>query len=185
MNQAKGSWKPSPHIRDHGSLLGLFTDYNGVGAWSAKAISERYKVYAGESGIIPATLDSRLYSERKRVWSYPLMDAIISLIERCDPAAIRVGIEFIEEDDFFHFGKILKSNTARALRRAPLTFDQQERIRKRIVSMLLDGNVPHEFGEYRRLLKKIGVDHLWGKLDAEVDRTNPYVMRHYRYLKQV
>jgi len=180
----KGPRNPSPHIRDRRSLFGLFVDYNGVDQWSADGISERYRRYSASNGSEPARLDPRLYTEKKRVWSYPLMDAIISLIERGDGAAIVVGIEFIEEDDFFSFGKILKSNTARALRRAVLTDEQQERVRQRIVSMMLAGNVPHEFGEYRKLIKKVGVGHLWPKLDAEVDRDNRYVMRHYNYLKQ-
>ena len=51
----------------------------------------------------------------------------------------------------FRCGKILKSNVARALRRATLM--KEERIRRRIVSMMLAGNVPHEFREYKKLLR--------------------------------
>ena len=36
-------------------------------------------------------------------------------------ACRRIGIEFIEEDRKFTFGKILKSNVARALQRSALT----------------------------------------------------------------
>jgi hypothetical protein len=50
--------------------------------------------------------------------------------------------------------------------------------------MMLAGNVPHEFREYKRLLRKVGVAELWPKLDAEVDRENRYVMRYYDYLKE-
>ena len=50
--------------------------------------------------------------------------------------------------------------------------------------MMLAGNVPHEFHEYRKLLKKVGVKHLWMKLVAKADRTNPYVMRHLNYLQK-
>lgn len=112
------------------------------------------------------------------------MEAVIPLIESGDPAAIEIGIEFIEEDDFFVFGRILKSNTARALRRSVLNPSQEQRLRNRIVSMMLAGNVPHEFREYKRLLRLVRVADLWPKLDAEVDRTNVYVMRHYDYLNR-
>jgi hypothetical protein len=107
---------------------------------------------------------------------------VIERIEVGDKAAIEIGIEFIEEDDFFVFGRLLKSNTARALRRASLTEEQQNRIRKRLAAMILSGNVPHEFHEYKKLLRKIGLGSLWPTLDEDVDRENKYVMRYYDYL---
>jgi hypothetical protein len=42
-------------------------------------------------------------------WVYPVMEGI----ERGDKASVAVGIDFIEEDAHFPFGKTLKSNTAR------------------------------------------------------------------------
>jgi len=59
---------------------------------------------------------------------------------------------------------------------------QEERVRRRIVSMMLAGNVPHEFREYKKLLRRIGMGSLWAEFDAQVDRSNPYVMRHSNYL---
>jgi hypothetical protein len=112
------------------------------------------------------------------------MDQIIQQIEKGDKAAIRIGIEFIMENEFFVFGRILKSNTARALRRASLTEEQQTRIRERLVGMMLSGNVPHEFREYKRLLRKVGLGLLWSVLDDGVDRNNKYVMRYYDYLNR-
>lgn len=35
-----------------------------------------------------------------------------------------------------------------------------------------------------RLLRKVGLGELWPVVDAEVDRENPYVMRHYEYLSR-
>lgn len=110
------------------------------------------------------------------------MEQIINLIEAGDKAAIEVGIEFIQEDDHFVFGKILKSNTARALRRSSLTPEQQTRIRERLVGMLLSGQVPHEWHEYKRLLRHIGLGSLWPVLEKSIDRENKYVMRYYEYL---
>ena len=51
-------------------------------------------------------------------FTHPVMDEVIKGIESGDSACIAIGIEFVEEDQHFAFGKILKSNTARALRRA-------------------------------------------------------------------
>jgi hypothetical protein len=157
-------------------------DYNGVGLWSADAIQKRYRKYAEIIGADPMHLVARRHSEGGRTWVYPLMEQIIELIDAGDRAAIEIGIEFIQEDDHFVFGKILKSNTARALRRASLSEDQQTRIRERLVGMLLIGQVPHEWREYKRLLKRVGIGPLWPLLDKRIDRENQYVMRYYRYL---
>jgi hypothetical protein len=110
------------------------------------------------------------------------MEQIIERIEIGDKAAIVIGIEFILEDDFFVFGRILKSNTARALRRAALTVEQQTRIRERLVEMMLSGQVPREWREYKRLLRSVGLGSLWSVLENGVDRKNKYVMRYYEYL---
>jgi hypothetical protein len=110
------------------------------------------------------------------------MEKVIGLIDAGDRAAIEIGIEFIQEDEFFVFGRILKSNTARALRRTSLTPEQQARIRERLVGMMLAGQVPHEWREYKRLLRSVGLGSLWPALDNGVDRTNKYVMRYYEYL---
>ena len=111
------------------------------------------------------------------------MDKVIVGIEQGDAACRRIGIEFIEEDRKFTFGKILKSNTARALRRNQLTPEEQNRIRRRLVDMLLQGNVPHEYKQYAKLLKRIGVGPYWDEIESRIDQSNQYVMRYYRYLK--
>jgi hypothetical protein len=160
----------------------MHVDYNGVGVWSVEGIQKRYKVHADEIGLDTIQLVPRRHTEGGRTWVYPLMEQVIERIEADDKAAIEIGIEFIEEDDFFVFGRILKSDTARALRRAPLTEEQQKRIRERLVKMMLSGNVPHEFREYKRLLRRVGLGPLWSTLDDGVDRENKYVMRYYDYL---
>jgi hypothetical protein len=110
------------------------------------------------------------------------MDRVIEGIERGDVACRSIGIEFIEQDRKFPFGKILKSNTARALRRTELTSEQKERIRRRLVSMLLSENVPHEYKEYAKLLKKIGLGSYREEVEERVNRSNQYVMRYFQYL---
>jgi hypothetical protein len=157
-------------------------DYNGVGAWSVEGIRKRYQVHADEIGLRAVQLVPRRHTEGGRTWVYPLMEQAIERIEVGDKAAIEIGIEFIEEDEFFVFGRILKSDTARALRRAPLTEEQQMRIRERLVKMMLAGNVPHEFREYKKLLRRVGLGPVWPTLDDGVDRENKYVMRYFDYL---
>jgi hypothetical protein len=169
----------SPHI---GNYAGLHVDYNGVGIWSVEAIQKRYREYADAFGTSRAQLAPKRSTEGGRTWVYPLMEEVIKLIDLGDKAAIEIGIEFIEEDDHFVFGRILKSNTARALRRAPLTPEQQARIRERLVAMMLSCRVPHEWREYKRLLRHIGLGSLWPLLENGVDRENKYVMRYYQYL---
>jgi hypothetical protein len=169
----------SPHI---GNFSGQHIDYNGVGDWSIEGIRKRYEAHADEIGVDSIQLVPLHHKEGERTRVYPLMWQVIERIEVGDKAAIEIGIEFIEKDDFFVFGRLLKSNTARALRRASLTERQQNRIRKRLVAMILSGNVPHEFHEYKKLLRKVGLGSLWPALDNGVDRENKYVMRYYDYL---
>jgi len=117
------------------------------------------------------------------IWIYPIMDDVIRGIEEEDAACIALGVDFVEEDSLFAFGKILKSNTARALRRARLSDEQKERLRRRIVKMLVSGIVPHEMREYSKLLRVVGVGEYWSRLEREIPRDNPFAMRFYRALR--
>lgn len=155
-------------------------DYNGDGRWSREAILSRYARYATELGIEARDLTPLEHTERGRHWVYPVMERVIAGIEAGDPACIRIGIEFIEEDKGFPFGRVLKSNTARALRRARLTNDQCSRIRRRVVGMLRAGYVPREFQDYAKLVKKIGID---ASDLLDVPGTNERVVRFWSYLK--
>jgi hypothetical protein len=177
--QASSSRRRSPHI---GSYTGAFRDYNGMGIWSVEDVQTRYRKHAYAIGVDPSQLEPTRHTEGGKTWVYPLMEQIIKLIEAGDKAAIEIGIEFIEEDDYFVFGRVLKSNTARALRRASLSVEQQTRIRERLVGMMLSGQVPHEWHEYKRLLRQIGLGALWPRLENGVDRENKYVMKYYSYL---
>ena len=158
-------------------------DYNGEGKWSKDEIVRRYARYCKEMNIEPANLSPTEYTEGNVKWIYPIMNKVIAAIERGDAACRLIGIEFIEEDRKFPFGKILKSNTARALRRSGLTSGEVDRIRQRLVEMLIEGNVPHEYKQYAKLLKKIGVGPHWNEIASRIDRSNGYVMRYYKYLR--
>ena len=158
-------------------------DYNGEGIWSRERILSRYARYCVDLNITnPLDLSPVESVDGAVKWIYPVMDKVIEGIEFGDSACRRIGIEFIEENRKFVFGKILKSNTARALRRSNLTFEEQERIRRRFVAMLIDGNVPHEYKQYAKLLKKIGVSDYWIEIENRIDKSNVYVMRYYKYL---
>lgn len=133
-------------------------DYNGEGRWSRGEILRRYAEYARELGVSPRDLSPVEHRERGTTWVYPVMDRVIEGIGAGDRACIVLGIEFIEEDEGFPFGRILKANTARALRRAALTADPEVRVRRRVLGMLRAGYVPREYEQYARLLVRVGFD---------------------------
>jgi hypothetical protein len=161
-------------------------DYNGTGRWTLDAIRERYAEHARRFHVqVPTDLKPREHSDGAARWIYPVMEQVIAGIEAGDPACVELGVEFIQEDQTFPFGKVLKSNTARALRRASLDAGQVERVRDRVVGMLVAGHVPHEFREYAKLLRKIGLGERWDSVRERLDRSNPYVMRFYDYLNSV
>lgn len=160
-----------------------YIDYNGQGKWSKDAIQQRYAEYCRQMHQQPKT-DLTPLTCAGHV--YPVMFKVIDGIKASDPACAAIGVDFIQEDTLFPFGRILKSNTARAPRQGALLTDgQKERIRRRVVSILITGTVPREFREYAKLLKKIGLGQYRTDLEQRVDRANPYVMRWYVYLKDV
>jgi hypothetical protein len=159
-------------------------DYNGICRWSVESVQSRYLDHCRQLGIKePEVPRPKTHAKGKERWIYPIMDSVIVGMKKGDRACIELGVEFLEKDEHFPFGKILKSNTARELRRAELSSKQIARLRERIVKMLLNGNVPHEFQQYAKLLRRIGLGNLWPTIEQEVKRDNPYVMRYYDYLR--
>jgi len=156
-------------------------DYNGDGHWTRSGILARYARYAATLETTPRDLSPEESSNDCRQWVYPVMHKVIEGIADGDPACIQLGIEFIEEDAKFPFGKTLKSNTARALRRSTLSKPHKQRIRQRVFGMLRIGRVPREFREYARLVRKIGFD---ASEIPNVDETNPYAVRFRLYFKK-
>ncbi len=158
-------------------------DDNGRGKWSREALIARYALYCRQYHVgQPLDLTPAEVVQGDRRWVFPVMGKVIAGIETGDVACQHLGVEFLEEDTRFPFGKILKSNTARALRRTPLCDELKDRLRKRLAAMLLNGNVPHEYKQYAKLLKRIGIGRFRRDIETRVDRTNPYAMRYYRYL---
>jgi len=157
-------------------------DYNGEGRWSRSEILARYDRYAGDAGIKRRDLSPMEVDGPRGHWVYPVMDQVIAGIEAGDAACVRLGIEFVEEDARFPFGKVLKSNTARALRRASLTEEQKRRIRRRVFGLLRTGHVPREYREYAKLVRKIGFD---ASEIPQVNAANPHVLRFQTYFRMI
>ena len=103
-----------------------------------------------------------------------MIDQIIAAMKRGDRAAAWIAIEFIEEDGGFAFGSILKSNCARELRRFPLDDEQKRRIRARVVGMLERGFLPHEFQQYEKLLRRVGVAEVRARIEACLAHESPW-----------
>jgi hypothetical protein len=172
----------SPHI---GDFSGPLRDFNGTGRWSVVSVQQRYLEYCRTLDVTAPQLPRpREWQEGDHHWIYPIMDSVIEGIRRGDKACVALGVEFIEEPEYFVFGRILKANTARALRGATLSPEQVVRLRARIVNMLLVGDVPHEYHEYSRLLRRIGLGEWWPTIEQQVARENRYVMRYYEYLRK-
>lgn len=138
------------------------TDFNGCGRWSAVEIMARYHAHASTFGVRPRDVWPSVHKSGDRAWVYPVMDRVIEGIEAGDPACAQIGVEFIEEDRGFPFGAILKSNTARALRRCGVLTDEQvDRIRRRVTGLYATGIVPREFTQYLKLLRSVGIGSCW------------------------
>ena len=161
-------------------------DYNGIGFWSFQAILERYESYVKRYNVSsPSNIQPPVYTEGATRRIYPIMDKVIECIEKKDLACIEIGVEFIEESGSFPFGKILKYNTARALRRASdsLTDEQKERIRKRVAEMLCTGYLPREFRQYAKLARKIGLGTWQWKIEREANLKNKWVNHYYQMIR--
>jgi hypothetical protein len=125
-----------------------------------------------------------VHSKADKSWIYPVMDRVIEGIKAGDLACAEIGIEFIEEDQSFAFGRILKSNTARALRSVSLTEAQKERIRKRVVAMLIAGYLPREYREYAKLARKIGLGRWLNELRTQMPMNNAWADRYRLYFEE-
>ncbi len=155
-------------------------DYNGTGRWSAEAIAARYLTHCQRLGVAATTdVAPRKVVVDGELWVYPALDKVLVGIGAGDPACVCLGIELVEDDERVPCGKLLKSHTARALRRIALTDEQVARLRSRIVGMLVAGAVNREFKQYAKLLRQIGIGAFGPELE-KVPRDNPYAMRWYR-----
>ena len=142
--------------------------------------------YCGRLGVAePRRIEPRIYSGPEATWIYPVMDSVIDGVKEGDLACAALAIDFIEEDGRFPFGRTLKSNAARALKRVELPQSLKVRIRRRVASMLAAGNTPREFNEYARLLRRIGFEDVWPRMEASPPSGNKYAMRYFSYFRAI
>lgn len=160
-------------------------DYNGSGDWSADAVRERYRLHCSRLGQTETlSLTPLVHVEGDVRWVYPVMDAVVDGMKTGDRACVELGVEFVESSHKQPFGRLLHAKVARVLKRAQLDPDQVTRLRRRILQMLTDGQVPHEYGAYARLLRRIGLGPSWSEQRRLVDEENEYVMRFVRYFER-
>ena len=160
-------------------------NYNGEGFWSVDEVLKRYAEYARRFDITqPAELNPLVHSTDDGKWIYPVMDRVIEGIEAGDSACAELGIEFIETNESFPFGMTLKSNVARALRRATLTEVQKERIRRRVVEMLEAGYLPREFRQYAKLARKLGLREWLPRIKPLAALGDVWVQRYCAYFEE-
>ena len=161
-------------------------DYNADGEWSVEAVQSRYLAHCARLNVpSPRPLQPKTYRNAKGAGAEPILQTVIDGIKAGDAACVALGVELIEQDRKFPFGRILKSNAARALRSAELPDTLKQRVRHRVANMLAVGNTPHEFKEYARLLRKVGFDEMWPRMAASPPVTNKYAMRHLAYFRAV
>jgi len=161
-------------------------DYNGKGFWSVDEVLKRYTEYARVFGISqPRELTPFAHSTGDRKWIYPVMERVIEGIEARDLGCAELGIEFIQTNDSFAFGKITKSNVARALRRTTLTETQRERIRRRVIEMLETGYLPREFRQYAKLARKLGLREFMPRIKhLAAISSDAWVQRYCAYFEE-
>jgi hypothetical protein len=155
---------------------------DGVGRWSKDAIRQRYREYCRAFRVHPRSLHipyPRPYDEQ---WVSPLMDVVCEGIRAGDLACAEIGIEMIEEDGGFAFGRAMKSRTARALGHCPLTDAQKQRICNRVVAMLRRGFLPPEFKDYAWLVRRLKLDVDREHLEERLESRNPWVWWYLDYL---
>jgi hypothetical protein len=152
--------------------------------WTIAAVRERYRRYCRQLGTHPRDLTTR-YPDPDPRWLNQTMRLIMDGIARHDPACVMVGIDLVEEDRSLPWGRLLKSDMARALRQhARLTEPDKARLRNRFTDMLLRGYLPREYKEYAKLFRKIGLDGHAQIIERQADQSNRFIRRWCWYLLQ-
>jgi hypothetical protein len=158
-------------------------NYNRDEEWAPEAVAQRYGRYCDEFGWPrQRELVAEAFTEACAMRIWPIMTPVNIGIKEDDPACTEIGIDFICERRSFPFGMTLKSNTARALRKATLTERQQDRIREGVAQMLLDGYLPQEYRFYSRLLRRTGLGQFRDALLAIVPRGHR-MTRYFNYVQ--
>ena len=160
-------------------------DYNGQGKWTGDEILNRYSIYCNDLNILESIdLLPSTYTNQDVKWIQPVMYKVIYGIEKGDEACKLIGIEFIEEDQKSAFNRSIKIETVRALRRAKLDEKDKDRIRSRLIDLILASRIPHQYREYAKLLKKVGIGDRLEEIREKANKDNPTIMKVIQSLMQ-
>ena len=140
----------------------------------------RYREFARQFRIPAAAVISEIEAGTP---THVVLYRVIAAAEAGDAACVELLVEFIQEDRGMKFGRIYKSSAARALRRAALNYGQEDRIRRRVVKMLIAGTLGREFKEYAKLLRRVGLGEWLPVIEREAPVENPWVARYVRYFR--
>lgn len=143
----------------------------------AVAVVSRYREFARQFRIPVAAVIAEIEAGTP---THQVLGRVMAAADAGDAACVELLVEFIHEDRKMYAGKGYKASAARTLKRAALNYGQEDRIRRRVVKMLLAGNVPYEFREYAKLLRRVGLGE-WGPvIEREAPVENPWVARYVR-----
>ena len=100
--------------------------------------------------------------EHRATWGAMVMDNVAKAIKTGDPVAIDLGCEVISDDQKYPFGKLIKSNMARALKgKVEYLNDQQRMEILNVVRKLLNMEfTPRETEDYCKLVSKFPTKEL-------------------------
>ena len=156
------------------------TNLDGKDIWQFPQVQSRYRRYCAHFGIEHTELVFHPYYV-ERGWTAGILDVLVDRMKSGDLAAAQIGIEMMEEDRGLAFGPIIKSNIPRALVKCDLTESHKERVRKRVVAMLLRPFLPKEFRQYAWLARRIGLGD-WAQKLQNADKRVPWVHWYVEYL---
>jgi hypothetical protein len=160
-----------------------FEELDDKDIWRLDCVQARYRDLCRRYGLDHSEIVMCSYSLQRR-WTAGILRPLTDRIKKGDLAAAEIGIEMMEEDRGLAFGSIIKSNLPRALAKCPLTELQKERIRRRVVAMLLRKFMPKEFRQYAWLIRRIGLGSWQAHLESEADRSHPWVEWYLHYLTE-
>ena len=155
---------------------------DGQDIWTLDAIQRRYQRYCQKYHVEHHALEPTDYMV-ERGWATCMLRILIERMKSGDLAAAEICLEMMEEDRSLAFGPIVKSNIPRAMAKCALTDRQKERIRERVLTMLLRGYLPKEFRQYAWLARRLGLGE-WEKKLSKVDLSNPWAKWYVDYLTQ-
>ena len=106
--------------------------------------------------------------DHKGVWGGRVLDNLTKGIKNSEQSAIDLGCELIAKDEKYIFGKIIKSNIARALKNNTkyISTYQQQQIFRVTLKLLGMEYFPRETEDYCKLVSKFDISGFVKELDS-------------------